>query len=75
MGVSNDVIHIWSRDNGAGERIKLDESDVTITEMIQDELQRLDTQQTRVLRSTQRLRRDHGDGSDLPEPAHVKERV
>ena len=47
MGLSNDVIHIWSRDNGAGGRIKLDESDVTITEMIQDELQRLDTQQTK----------------------------
>ncbi len=42
MGVPLSVSHIWSR----GDK-KLYESDVTITEMIQDELKRLDTQQTK----------------------------
>ena len=44
MGVPLSVSHIWSR----GDK-KLYESDVTITEMIQDELGRLDTQQTKEL--------------------------
>ena len=42
MGVPLSVSHIWSSGND-----KLYESDVTITEMIQDELERLDTQQTK----------------------------
>ena len=44
MGVPLSVSHIWSR----GDK-KLYDSDVTIAEMIQDELGRLDTQQTREL--------------------------
>ena len=48
MAVPLEVEHIWSRDDGAG-RVSLDENDVTITEMIQDELNRLETQQTKEL--------------------------
>ena len=46
MAVPLEVEHIWSRDDGAG-RVSLDENDVTISEMIQDELDRLETQQTK----------------------------
>ena len=46
MAVPLEVEHIWSRDDGAG-RVSLDENDVTISEMIQDELNRLETQQTK----------------------------
>ena len=45
MAVPLEVEHIWSRDDGAG-RVSLDENDVTISEMIQVELDRLEAQQT-----------------------------
>jgi len=42
MAIPLKVSHIWSRDG-----VKLDENDVTITDMIQDELDRLETQGTK----------------------------
>ena len=42
MTVPSKVLHIWSRDG-----LKLSEDEVTITDMIQDELDRLETQGTK----------------------------
>ena len=47
MAAPLEVAHVWSRDNGAGGRAYLYENDVTITDMIQDELERLETQGTK----------------------------
>ncbi len=47
MAVPSEVAHIWSRDGGGGTRTYLGELDVTISDMIQDELDRLETQGTK----------------------------
>ena len=65
MAIPLKVSHIWSRDG-----VKLDENDVTITDMIQEELDRLETQGTKDCdEPAERLRRDHGDGGrPIPNP-------
>ena len=47
MAVPAEVAHIWSRAGGGGTRTYLGELDITISDMIQDELDRLEAQGTK----------------------------
>ena len=71
MAVPSEVAHLVSR-RQRRHRTYLGELDVTISDMIQDELDRLETRARRTSTSNRAAPAHHGDGSDVPKSSYKR---